>query len=274
IIDVTPGVIKYKKFENQGGHVFSIAREQVGRIAYENGQTTYFREEEPKREKITEESPPQRKRPSSTFGWHIGFGGSTINGEYINSTWQLASTIGASFNLNIGAQSTLLFGAEILSIGCGLKDENYFDFRDSSYYEFSNWNQDMGYIGLEVMFRQYFNHGRNYFFDIGLYGSFLINATWQGDVVITDTAGNVTEGPFNEDLTDFYQPLDYGLAGGVGGRIPLGESKKWHITLEARFYYGLQNIFDYKSLNLLESRESNIYGILLVGVDLPTNSSD
>lgn len=273
IVDINPGVIKYKKF-GQEGAVYSIAREQVESIRFENGQTTYFAEDEPQEKKIKDKPPQQNLRPSSTFGWHLGLGASTINGEYIDSKWQLASTLGASFNLAMGSGSSMLFGAEILSLGCVINDDQFFNDSDSSSYAFSNWNQDMGYIGLEVMFRQYFNSGRNYFMDIGMYGSFLMNARWQGDVVITDSSGVVTETYVQEDLYEFYQPFDYGVAGGIGGRIPLGDSQKWHITIEARFYYGLQNIFDYKSLNISEVREQNIYGLLLMGVDIPTKSSD
>ena len=274
ITDVNPGVIKYKNYDDQRGPVYSLAREQVDRIVYEDGQVTYFRSEVPER-RIEKESPPQPGlRPSSNFGWHIGFGMSTIKGEYVRDKWQMASTIGASYNLGIGPSGSILFGAEITSLGCGLEDDEYIDHKDSAHYSFTSWNQDMGYIGLEILYRQYFNAGRNYFINAGMYGSFLMNAVWQGDVTITDTNGIVTNTSFQEELMDFYRVFDYGLTGGIGGRIPLGKSQKWHITLEARFYYGLHNIFDYKSLNIPEVRESNLFGFLLLGVDLPTGSSD
>lgn len=271
IVDVTSGVVKYKKFELQDGPVYSIAREQVEKIAYESGKTVNYETPE-EEEQIIEEVPQQPISPSSTFGWHIGFGSSKIIGDIIKSKWQMASTIGASFNLAVGSTSSFIFGLEILSVGCGLEDEAFYD-SDTTYYEITNWRQDMGYIGLEALYRQYFNRGRNYFAELGLYGSFLISAQEEGDAVITKINGISNSGTFQDDLVAFYHPFDYGIAVGAGGRIPLGESKKWHITLGARFYYGLQNIFDYNSFGLPEITESNIYGLILVGADIPTKSS-
>ena len=272
IVDVTPGVVKYKKFKLQNSPVYSIAREQVEKITYESGKTVNYYKPEEEKQIIEDDISQQAVSPASTIGGHIGFGGSKIRGDLIESKWQLASTIGASFNLAVGSSSSVLFGLEILSVGCGLEDDAFYD-SDTTFYEITNWRQDMGYIGLEILYRQYFNPGRNYFLEIGFYGSFLINAEWEGEAVITEINGASSSGTFQDDLIEFYNPFDYGITAGVGGRIPLGESKKWHITLGARFYYGLQKIFDYESLGLLEITESNIYGLVLVGVDIPTTSS-
>ena len=272
IVDVSPGVIKYKKFEDQQGPVYSIAREQVDKITYQSGKIEDLNSEE--EEIVLEEEPVLPIAPSSTFGWYLGFGASKISGDDIDSKWTSASTIGASYNLTVGSTASMLFGFEILSLGSGLNDASYFSHTDSAYFELSNLSQDMGYIGLEVMYRQYFNRGRNYYFELGMYGSFLVNASWEGDAVITDTLGNINSGSFQEDLVEFYKPFDYGIASGIGGRIPLGESKKWHITIGVRFYYGLQNIFDYKSFGMPEVTEANLYGLILLGVDIPTRSSD
>jgi len=273
IIDVSPGVIKYKKFENQDGPVYSIAREQVEKIIYQSGKTIELEEQEVG-VVLEEEEPLQPISPPSTFGGHFGYGVSKIRGDDLDSKWQSASAIGATFNLSVGTSATILFGFEVLSLGTGIKDASYFSHIDSAYFELSNLTQDMGYIGLEVMYRQYLNRGRNYFFELGMYGSFLVNASWEGDAVITDTLGNITSGSFQEDLVEYYKPFDYGFVGGIGGRIPLGENKKWNLTLDARFYYGLQNIFDYKSLGVTEVTEANLYGLILLGVDIPTKSTD
>ena len=272
IVDVTIGVVKYKKFEKQDGPVYSIAREQVEKITYESGKIVNYEKPEEEEQEIEGELNQQPMSPSSTIGWHIGFGSSKINGDIIESKWQLASTIGASFNLAVGSSSSILFGLEILSLGCGLEDDAFYD-SDTTLYEISNWRQDMGYIGLEALYRQYFNSGRNYFFEIGLYGSFLMSAQWEGEAVITDKNGVSNSVTFQDDLDTFYRPYDFGITTGLGGRIPLGETKKWHITLGARFYYGLQNIFNYKDLGLQEVSESNLYGLILIGVDIPTGSS-
>ncbi len=38
VLDVTPNVVKYKRFENQSGPTYSIPRDQVAIITYENGE--------------------------------------------------------------------------------------------------------------------------------------------------------------------------------------------------------------------------------------------
>ena len=46
IVDISPGVIKYRKFDKPHGSVYSIARDQVEKITYQNGKTVSFEEEE------------------------------------------------------------------------------------------------------------------------------------------------------------------------------------------------------------------------------------
>lgn len=276
VIDVSPGVIKYKKFEMRNGPVYSIARDQVVKITYQNGKIVDFTEEV-ESEIPVEDISDEVISPSSTFGWHIGIGASTIESELLRNKWQLASTIGADYSISVGSISSIMIGMEILSIGSGIDDYSMIlitDQQDTIYDEISNWVKDMGYINLEIMYRQFINRGRNYFVSLGMYGSFLMNVQQEGDVISTFPDGAVLNWSFHDDLSSHYVDFDYGITMGLGGRIPLGESKKWHITLEGRFYYGLQNILDYKNLQLSEYKENNLFGFFLMGVDIPTKSSD
>ena len=88
IVDVTIGVVKYKKLEKQDGPVYSIAREQVEKITYESGKIVNYEKPEEEEQEIEEELNQQPMSPSSTIGWHIGFGSSKINGDIIESKWQ------------------------------------------------------------------------------------------------------------------------------------------------------------------------------------------
>lgn len=272
VMDISPGVIKYKKFDKKNSPVFSIACEQVEKIIYENGKIVEFTKPERDIEEHTQEKilPPVKISP--TLGWHLGVGASNLYGDIEGNKMQLASVIGASFTLPVGRKNTLLFEADILSLGCAFEDMDYIDHRDSSRVVITNASEELGYIGLVVMDRYFLNEKRNYFVEGGIYGSFLIDATMLGDAEITDTTGMISSGSFEEKLLDFYSSFDFGLAGGIGGRIPIDKKGKWHISAGARFYYGLINIANI-DIPGLEYKESNIYGLIFVGVDIPTRST-
>ena len=272
VVDISPGVIKYKKFDNINGPVYSIAREQVEKIIYENGKTIDFTKSERNIEKHKQEKIFQPVKTSPTLGWHLGVGASNLYGDIEGNKIQIASAIGASFTLPVGRRNTFLFEADILSLGCAFEDMDYIDFRDSSRVVITNAREDLGYISLVVMNRYFLNEKRNYFIEGGVYGSFLIEANMLGDAEITDSTGMITNGSFEDKLLEFYSSFDFGLAGGIGGRIPIDKKGKWHISAGARFYYGLINIVNSDLPGLEDYKESNIYGLIFVGVDIPTRS--
>ena len=273
VVDISPGVVKYKKFDNKNGPVFSIAREQVKKIIYENGKTINFI----KPERDIEEQKQEKNLPpvkiSPTFGWHLGVGASNLYGDIEGNKMQIASAIGASFTLPLGGPFAFLFEADLLSLGCAFEDMDYIDHRDSSRVVITNAREDLGYLSLVVMSRLFLNAKRNYFIEGGFYGSFLINASMLGDAEITDSTGTVSSGSFEEKLLEFYSSFDFGLAGGIGGRIPIGKKGKWHISAGARFYYGLMNIANIDIPGLEDYKESNIYGLIFIGMDIPTRST-
>jgi hypothetical protein len=163
-----------------------------------------------------------------------------------------------------------MLGADIMALGCGLEDYSTVD-TAGALIKLTDWQQNMGYIGLAAMYRQYLNMGQNYFAEGGFYGSLLISADWEGTLTVSDTLGLVYEETFREDLRDFYSGFDYGLTCGIGGRIPLDKIGKWHLSLEARFYYGLANIIN-EDYFIDDYKESNMFGFFIVGVDLPSSS--
>ena len=274
VLEISPGVVKYLKYDHRQGPVFSIAREQCEKIIYENGRVVTFDKPVKKIKSGKTENRPLPVRKSPLLGWHIGLGASTLYGDIENNKPLLASSIGVSVTLPFARNNSLLLQADLLSLGCSFHDMDYLDESDSSRVSITNAVEDLGYIGLMLMNRYFFNSDFNYYIEGGLYGSFLVNARMQGDVEITDTLGQVSSGSFNEQLIDIYDVFDFGVAAGLGGRIPLDKRKKWHLTLGMRFYYGLTNIIDTGIPLLNEYRESNIYGLVFLGLDIPTKSPD
>lgn len=271
IVDISPGVIKYTKFNDPQGPVYSISRDQVAQIIYADGRVRHLEKDEDL-EKLPEESPPQEMiRPSPTFGWHIGIGASSIFGDIIGAKAKLASAVGVEFHIPFGKNNGVLLGADVLSLGCNIEDFSYVQ-DDGTRVEVTNATQDFGYISALVADRFFLNSNKNYYLEGGFYASFLMSAFFLGDAEVTDTTGLVTSGSFNDELYDFYKAYDLGLLAGFGGRIPLGESKKWHLVAGARFYYGLTNLWDFEFP--ANYSESNIFGFVFVGVDIPTRTKD
>ncbi len=272
VVDITPGVVKYRKFDRPGGPVFSMALSRVEKVVYEGGRTVVFAKPAEKEEIAVHEEALPPARPSPVFGWHLGFGASDLYGDISGNRMQLASAVGVSFTLPLGQKNAVMFEADILSLGCRFGDMDI-TFSDGSRLEISDANEDLGYIGLLVTDRYFFDGKRRFYIEGGVYGAFLMSAVSSGDAVITDTAGVVTSGAFEDDLLDLYRAYDLGLAAGLGARIPLDRKGKWHLTAGARFNYGLTNIADIGLPGFEGYRESNIFGLLFVGVDLPTRSS-
>ncbi len=277
IVDISPGVIKYKKFDKPNGSVYSIARDQVQQITYQNGKIISFEGEEEREAPIEQDSVVLKAKSSPVFGWHLGLGASSLYGDISEIKALLASAIGASITLPIGQNNTLHFGLDILSVGCGINDFHLYD-NDNNRWEFMNVSEDLGYVTLVAMDRYFLNAKHNYYLEGGGYGSFLMNATLNSDVEIYSPQGAMIDsGPYSEKLFSFYKSFDFGLIAGLGGRIPLGSSGKWHLTAGARFYYGLTNIVDSgaaTAAGLGNYSESNIFGLIFVGVDIPTKSKE
>lgn len=274
VVDVSPGVVKYQLSQEEGSPVFSIAVDQVHNIRYSSGKVITYQHDEPPTQEPEQVNMQEPAKPFNTFGWQFGIGGSNIYGDLEGSSWQMATSIGASFNLALGLQNTLMLGANILGLGCKIDDQSFYNYSDSAYIEITNLEQSLGQLGLDVMYRQYFNEGRNYYAQGGFYGALILNAEWQGEVTVTDTNGYVYTESFHDDLRDFYGDFDYGLSFGIGGRVPIDKKGKWSLTLEARFNYGLANIINKDYLIGDSYRESNIFGMVFIGMDLPTNTSD
>ena len=272
VTDISPGVIKYKKYGHQKGAVYSIARDQVEKIKYESGRIITF-EKSKRAEKLPDSVMiAQLARPSPIFGWHIGLGGSDLYGDIMGHKMQFASAIGATLTIPVGRTNTIMLEADILSLGCRFDDiDTTFD--DGTRLVITDANEDLGYLSLLVTDRIFLNENRNYFLEGGLYGSFLTNAISSGYAEITDTLGVVTNGNFEDSLLEFYKLFDFGIAAGCGGRIPLDKNRKWHLSAGVRFYYGLSNIVDADNLTGFEDySESNIFGFFFIGADIPTKT--
>ena len=166
VTDISPGVIKYKKNDQQTGAIYSIAREQVEKIVYESGKIVTFEKAKPAEELPDSIMISKLSKPSPTFGWHIGLGGSDLYGDISGNKMQFASAIGATFTIPTGRTNTIMLGADILSLGCRFDDIDI-TLDDGTRLVITDANENLGYLSLLVVDRIFLNANRNYYLEGG-----------------------------------------------------------------------------------------------------------
>lgn len=111
--------------------------------------------------------------------------------------------------------------------------------------------------------------GAKFFINLGPQFGFLLNESYKSNFVITDEQGKQQlSGAFNcipervssvvaQDTMAVENKFDYGITAGLGGEFSMG--KAGHVLLEARYYYGLGNIYgDSKADYFARSNHSSI----------------
>ncbi len=88
----------------------------------------------------------------------------------------------------------------------------------SSTVGYTNLNYKLNYVTLPVMAGWHFGKTRNWYVNAGLYTGFLLNATATGN-----------SAPLNSNVKSYFNRGDFGLALGIGVRIPVSDNLKLFI---------------------------------------------
>lgn len=160
------------------------------------------------------------------FGANIGFNRSAV------SSSEGSTDAGSGFNIGFAAD---YYFSRSWSIKSKLIydqkgwDNGFIEFysfdpavADSSY----NTNFNLNYLTIPVMANWHFGRTRNWHLNFGPYAGFLLNAE---------------ESRFGTDVKDAFNTTDFGIALGVGVKIPV--SNKLKISLEYEENYGLSEVF-------------------------------
>lgn len=102
----------------------------------------------------------------------------------------------------------------------------------------------LNYLSVPIMANWHFGKKRNWYLDFGPYAGFLTNATFDG-----------------EDVENGINKTDFGIALGIGVKIPV--SNKLKINIEYEVLDGFTDVFDGNET----SRFVNVRGALNVGVN-------
>jgi opacity protein-like surface antigen len=105
-------------------------------------------------------------------------------------------------------------------------------------------NYNLNYLTIPVMANWHFAKKRNWYLNFGPYVGFLMNAE--------DTR-------FGTDVKYVFKSTDFGLAFGIGVKIPVSDKLK--LTLEYDAQSGLSNVFNNSDFTVTNSRSSFNVGV-------------
>lgn len=111
----------------------------------------------------------------------------------------------------------------------------------------SEWQyrRTINYLDLPVMTQIYFGRRGKFFFNVGPQVSMVLSDSYTSNFDINDVAsldGYPNKGRVHDELTlPIQNKFDFGINAGLGGEFSI--APKHSVMLEARFYYGIGNIF-------------------------------
>lgn len=173
------------------------------------------------------------------FGVNVGYNSSTV------STTDDSAEAGNGFNVGVAAD---YYFSDRWSIKGKLIydqkgwDKGFITDLDSGNTFSTDYN--LNYLTVPVMANWHFGKKRNWYLDFGPYVGFLLSAE--------DTR-------FGIDVKDGFNTTDFGLAFGIGVKIPLSDKVK--LSLEYDAQSGLSNVFKESDTNVLNGRSSFNVGI-------------
>lgn len=186
------------------------------------------------------------------------------------STGAIAQDKGAvEFGVNVGYNSASVSSSEERSdpgsgINVAVAADYYFSktwsIKGKLIYDQKGWNNgfledldtgivyktdyNLNYVTIPVMANWHFGNTKNWHLNFGPYMGFLMNAE---------------ETRFNLDVKDGFNATDFGLAFGIGVKIPV--SNKLKIAFEYEGQSGMKNIFKESNEDVFNSRWSLNVGI-------------
>lgn len=111
-----------------------------------------------------------------------------------------------------------------------------------------NYRRTLNYIELPVFAHIFFGRRGKFFFNAGpqvaLYLGDKVNANFNPDEMQSLSDFPIRNRTNTQMLLTVSQKFDYGISAGLGGEFNL--NKKNSLSIEARFYYGLGNVFPSK----------------------------
>ena len=180
------------------------------------------------------------------YGANIGYNSSTVSNSNDSAT--------RGNGINVGVAIDYYFSKRWSIKGKLIYDQKGWDKGFIEFYDFDpnsegpagtyTTNYDLNYLTIPVLANWHFGRTKNWYFNFGPYIGFLLNAT---------------ETRFGTDVKEAFNTTDFGLALGIGVKIPVSDKLK--ISIEYDEQTGFSNIFKESNETITNSRSSFNVGV-------------
>lgn len=176
-----------------------------------------------------------QKKGDVEFGFNVGFNNSTVSNSDVSAE--------TAYGFNLGGSVDYYFSDRWSIKGKLIYDQKGWDngfFQDNSGSSFTT-DYNVNYLTVPVMANWHFGSKRNWFLEFGPYMGFLLNAE---------------EVRFGTDVTDGFSSTDFGLALGIGVKIPLSDKLKLFFEYEGQG--GMADIFKVNEFSRVTNSRSSL----------------
>jgi opacity protein-like surface antigen len=176
-----------------------------------------------------------QKKGDVELGLNVGYNSSTVSDSYESADNGTGFNFGGSMEYYIsntwGIKGKLIYDQKGW-------DNGFFEDADGFAY---NSDFNLNYVTVPIMASWHFGNTKNWFLEFGPYMGFLLNAE---------------ETRFGTDVTDGFNTNDFGLALGIGVKIPLNDKLKLFFEYEGQG--GFNDIFKENDYSAVTNSRSSI----------------
>lgn len=262
VLEVLPQEVKFKKFDNLNGPIYTLKIAEINKIVYENGSKDIYNVS------IEADANDSDKRSKPQLIIHFGPTFATFRGEAELTHRKLGFGGGISIEIPINFSSGNYFDFTILYEQKGTTYSNHSFENDNIEYEVTGMKESLEYITLATTFKKYFGKSQTVFGRVGAYAGYLYEATGSGNFKSLSTG--VTK-DISISIKDYYTTIDVGGSIGLGFKIPLQTGKfQSDLIFDARYnisFFDINNVADDSPSTGTEVFNSDF--LLMAGIKFP-----
>jgi opacity protein-like surface antigen len=175
-----------------------------------------------------------QKKGDTEFGFNIGYNNSTASDD--DGRFDSGNGFNAGGSMDYYFSNTWSIKGKLIYDQKGWNNDLIEDTNGNLYFT----NVNLNYLTIPVMANWHFGNDRNWYLNFGPYFGFLLNAR---------------ETEFDTDITDYFNTNDFGLAIGIGLKIPV--SKKLKIFFEYEGQGGFNDVLKESQYSALTNTRSS-----------------
>ena len=155
-----------------------------------------------------------QKKGDVEFGVGLGFNSSAVSDEY--NSYDSSTGLNVAGSLDYYFSSVWSLKVKMIYDQKGWDNDEILNLDDGQYYP-TDYNLD--YLTIPVMANWHFGNHKEWYLNFGPYFGFLMSAK--------DTQ-------FDSDVKKFFNTNDFGLAAGIGVKIPISNKLKFFAVFQSR----------------------------------------